>query len=232
MTTVKSGQRLIIDALQVKACAKQGIYRTTLEVFAQLKQQLQQTQEHISDVFSRIDPSVIIEYRELGEFEAELKFGGEILYFSMHTNVFTFDGAHEIHRMKYVQEDPLRGYFGMITVYNFLADSIKYNRPNDLGYLIARIFVNQEKHFFVDGEKPLSFLFNELDKMELSEGHIKSIIESTILYALDFELFVPPFKEVSQLTVSEKMLMSGNAALRTAKRLGFQRNEEREHTRQ
>lgn len=228
MPKVKSGERLIIEALQSKACTKQGIYRTTRAVFAQFKQHLQQLQIHLSEIFSRIDPSVVIAYRALGEFEAELKFGGDILYFSMHTNVFTFDGAHEIHQLKYVQEDELRGYFGMITVYNFLADSIKYNRPNDLGYLIARVFINREKHFFVDGEKPMSFLFTELDTMELNEGYIKSIIESTILYALDFDLFVPPFKEVNLLTVSEKMLMSGNASFRTAKRLGFQRNDERE----
>lgn len=227
MAKIKSGERLIIEALQSKACTKQSVYRTTREVFALFKQHLQQLQAHLSEVFSRIDPSVTIEYRELGEFEAELKFGGDILYFSMHTNVFTFDGAHEIHQMKYVQEDELRSYFGMITVYNFLADSIKYNRPNDLGYLIARIFVNREKHFFVDGEKPLSFLFNELDTMELTEGHIRSIIESTVLYALDFDLFVPPFREVNLLSVNEKMLMSGTAAFRTAKRLGFQRNDQR-----
>lgn len=231
MTRVKSGERLIVDALQSKACAKQGVYRTTHDVFLQFKQQLLQLQTYLSELFSRIDPSVAIEYRELGEFEAEMKFGGDILYFSMHTNVFTFEGTHEIHQLKYVQEDKLRGYFGMITVYNFLADSIKYNRPNDLGYLIARIFINREKHFFVDGEKPLSFLFHELETMEMNEGHIKSIIESTMLYSLDFDLFVPPFKEVNMLTVNEKMLMSGSAALRTAKRLGFQRNEEREKER-
>ncbi|MDZ4846656.1 MAG: hypothetical protein SH857_14035 [Chitinophagales bacterium] len=229
MPKVKSGERLIIDALQSKACAKQGIYRTTREVFAQFKQQLQQLQAHLSEVFNRIDPSVTIEYRELGEFEAELKFGGDILYFSMHTNVFTFDRGHEIHQSKYIQEDELRGYFGMITVYNFLADSIKYNRPNDLGYLIARIFINREKHFFVDGEKPLSFLFTELDTMELNEGHIKSIIESTILYALDFDLLVPPFKEINVLSVTDKMQISGNAMMRTGKRLGFQMNNEQEN---
>nr|AIA13663.1 Unknown Function [uncultured bacterium] len=222
MPKVKSGERLTLDALQSKACTKQKIYRTTQEVFDQFKVNLEQLQKYLSEVFDRIDKSVEITFRDVGTFEAELKFGGDVLYFTMHTNVFTFDPSHEIFKSKYIQEDDSRSFFGMITVYNFLADSIKYNRSNDLGYLLARIFVNREKHFFVDGEKPMSFLFNDVDTMELSDGHIKSIIETTVLYALDFDLFVPPFKEVNLLTVQDKMQMTGLASWRTAKRLGFE----------
>ncbi|HXH18463.1 MAG TPA: hypothetical protein VNJ07_05220 [Chitinophagales bacterium] len=225
MSKVKSGERQIIDALMTKACTKQSIYRTTLEVFGQFKTVLQQLQSRLSQTFDRIDKSVVIEYRELGGFESELKFGSDILYFSMHTNVFTFDKSHEIHKLKYIRDEPLRAYFGMITVYNFLADSIKYNRPFDLGYLIARVFINRDKHFFVDGERPLSFLYNDLAGMEISEAYIKSVIESTMLYALDFDLYVPPFRQVNLLSVQEKMQMSGSAALRTAKRLGFHLSE-------
>lgn len=226
MAKVKSGERLILDALQSKACTKQQIFRTTQEVFDQFKVQLQQLQQYLSEVFERIDKSVEISYRDLGSFEAELKFGGDILYFTMHTNIFTFDGSHQIFKSKYVQEDELRSFFGMITVYNFLSDSIKYNRQNDLGYLIARIFINREKHFFVDGEKPMSFLFEGIDTLEINEGHIKNLIETTVLYALDFDLYVPPFKEVNLLTVQEKIQMTGVAAWRTAKRLGFEINHQ------
>lgn len=226
MAKVKSGERLILDALQEKACTKQQIFRTTQEVFDQFKAQLQQLQKYLSEVFERIDKTVEITYRDLGQFEAELKFGGDILYFTMHTNVFTFDGSHQVFKSKYIQEDELRSFFGMITVYNFLADSIKYNRQNDLGYLIARIFINRERHFFVDGEKPMSFLFEDIDTLEITEGHIKNLIETTVLYALDFDLYVPPFKEVNLLTVQEKIQMTGLAAWRTAKRLGFEINHQ------
>jgi hypothetical protein len=222
MPKVKSGERLIIDALQTKACTKQSIYQITQEVFGQFRTQLLHLQTKLSDTFERIDKNVVISYRELGDFESELKFGGDILYFSMHTNVFTFENSHEIFQNKYVQEDPMRAYFGMITVYNFLSDSIKYSRPLDLGSLIARIFINRDRHFFVDGEKPLSFLYNELENTEINEGYVKGIIESAVLYTLDFDLFVPPFKEVNLLTVQDKMLMTGSAALKTGKRLGFQ----------
>lgn len=222
MPKVKSGERLIIDALQTKACTKQSIYRITQEVFGQFKAELQRLQAKLSDTFERIDKSVEISYRELGAFESELKFGEDILYFSMHTNVFTFESSHEIFKNKYVIDDPMRAYFGMITVYNFLADSIKYSRPLDLGYLIARVFINRDRHFFVDGEKPLSFLYKELETTEINEGYIKGIIESAVLHTIDFDLFVPPFRETHLMSVQDKMLMTGSAALKTGKRLGFQ----------
>ena len=55
-------------------------------------------------------------------------------------------------KQKYVKEDKMRSFCGVIHVYNFLNDSFKYNRLNDVGNLVARIFVNKDKHFFVEGE--------------------------------------------------------------------------------
>ena len=44
-----------------------------------------------------------------------------------------------------------RTYCGVINMYNFLSDSFKYNRENDLGYLIGRMFINKE-NTFVEGK--------------------------------------------------------------------------------
>ena len=45
----------------------------------------------------------------------------------------------------------------MINIYNFLSDSFVYDRERDLGYLVARVFLNKEGHFFVQGKKQLGF---------------------------------------------------------------------------
>ena len=66
----------------------------------------------------------------------------------MHTNTFSFDKSHQIWNSSYVKEDEYKAYCGVINVYNFLSDSFKYNRANDLGYMIGRLFINKEKHFF------------------------------------------------------------------------------------
>ena len=75
----------------------------------------------------------------------------------MHTNTFYLKN-HHIWNSSYVKEDKYRAYCSVINVYNFLSDSFKYNRVNDLGFMIGRIFINKEKHFFTEGNGRMSFL--------------------------------------------------------------------------
>ena len=92
---------------------------------------------------------------------------------------------------------------------------------NDVGYLIARIFVNKEGHFFVQGKRQFSFLYNDLSAFEINAEIIKLIIQTSILNTIDFDLFVPPFEQVNEVTLAQNIMETGNAALKTGKRLGF-----------
>ena len=85
-----------------------------------------------------------LEYIDRGKFDAEMRMAGDVLFFSMHSNIFEFDRDHSVWKLSYVEEDKMRSYCGIINVYNFLSDSFKYNRFDDLGYLIGRIFVNKD----------------------------------------------------------------------------------------
>ena len=60
-----------------------------------------------------------VEYSSDGDFEAKLKFSGDTLLFHMHSNVFDFNAAHPIHKTKYIKEDKLRSFCGVINIYNF-----------------------------------------------------------------------------------------------------------------
>ena len=141
---------MIVEALKSKACTKQKIYDKTLDAFNQFKKQLQLYVNELQDVFTDLDPKVQFEYRDSGTFECSIKFSGDTLVYTMHTNIFNFEENHAVHQMPYVQENPLNSYCGMIEIHNFLSDSFKYQRLNDTGYLIARIFINQDNHFFVE----------------------------------------------------------------------------------
>lgn len=217
----KPARELILDYLKEKATTKQSIYRTTLEIFQELKVVLKEIQADLHSVMAKHDKHVEIHFRDNGAFEAELKFSGDLLIFTMHSNVFNFDNDHNIFKSNYVQENHLRSYCGMIQVYNFLADSFKYNRSNDLGYMVARIFINKEKHFFVEGKRQLGFLYNDFDNAVIDKKAIKNIVESAILYAIDFDLFVPPYEDMKEISVSQKLEQTANNFLRTGKRLGF-----------
>jgi hypothetical protein len=216
----------IIKALEVKGGTKQFIFRKTIDIFQIFKQQIRSLASDLNDEMSKIDPTVQVTSTASGDFEAELKFSGDTLMFLMHTNVFNFPPDSPIHKTEYVREDPLRSYVGMIMIYDFLSDSIKYGRMNDIGYLIARVFINKEGHFFVQGKRQFSFLYNDFSTYQINSETIRLIIQTAILHTIDFDLFVPPFDSVKEVTLMQKIMEAGNAALKTGKRLGFSYGEE------
>ena len=159
-------------------------------------------------------------YSSDGDFESKLKFSGDTLLFHMHSNVFDFPNSHPIHKTKYVKQDKLRSFCGVINIYNFLSDSFKYNRMNDAGYLIARVFINKDKHFFVEGDKQLGFLFNDFVNQQINTDQIDKIINETMVYALNFDLQTPNFNDVKVVSVHQILDMNNNQKLKTAKRMG------------
>jgi len=109
----------------------------------------------------------------------------------------------------------------MINVYNFLSDSIRFNRINDIGYLIARIFINKDKHYFLEGKRQLGFLYNDFVNAEIDKASMTKILESAALFTLDFDLLVPEYDNVTMLSVAQLIENINNTKIQTAKRLGF-----------
>ena len=214
----------IIDGLNSKAALKQHIYRNTLTVFEQFKKCTTEIANKLTPEVVSKDKSLEVELTEIGAFEFHLKFSGDTIAFIMHTNVFSFPPEHEISKTSYVNEAPDRGYCGMIQAYNFLSDSLKYQRLGDIGYLLARIFINCEGNFYVDGQRQLDFLFKDFNKQKIDNESIIKIIEQTMLYALDFDLYIPPMDNMKEMTVQEKDYFNNPRGFATGKRLGFKKN--------
>lgn len=200
---------------------KQDVYEKTLQAFNLMKSIAFDIVRDIKADPSHIDKRVVVEYRERGEFEFEIRISGDLLIFAMHTNIFEFDKSHLIWRSSYLKEDHYRSYCGMINIYNFLNDSFRYNRMNDLGYLIGRMFTNKENHYFLEGKRQLGFLYNDFVHATIDEKAIRSVLESTILYCLNFDLYTPPFDSIKEISVSEMQAASESMQIKTGKRLGF-----------
>jgi hypothetical protein len=207
--------------LKEKSSLKQDIYQNSMKQFGDLKSVLRHVAEELNAEIQKIDPRIIIEYRDRGEFEVELRVAGDVLIFHMHTNVFEFDKSHPLWKTSYVKENPSNSFCGMIVVYNFLADSFRFNRVNDVGYMVARIFLNHENHFFVEGKRQMGFLYNDFVNSVLDKETLCKIVESTVIYSLDFDLFTPPFDSVKEVSVSEIQEAANSMAIKTGKRLGF-----------
>ena len=209
----------IVELLKTKSSTKQEVYRKTKGVFAEFQQYLEAKSNIINNEL--VDKDVQVIYSSDGDFESKLKFSGDTLLFHMHSNVFDFPNSHSIHKTKYVKQDKLRSFCGVINIYNFLSDSFKYNRMNDAGYLIARVFINKDSHFFVEGDKQLGFLFNDFVNQQINTDQIDKIINETMVYALNFDLQTPNFNDVNVVSVHQILDMNNNQKLKTAKRMGY-----------
>lgn len=211
----------IVELLKEKISLKQDVYEKTKSTFMRMKELLFSMAGDLTKRIKLLDKELVVSCRESGEFEVEFTLADETLLFVMHTNIFTFDSSHLIWKQPYVQADKNRSYCGKIFIYNFLSDSFKYNRINDLGYLIGRIFINKEGHFFVEGRKQMGYLYNDFASAELNDDALFKIIEAAVMFSLDFDPFTPPFEQQGEITVRDVNDASLQSRITTGKRLGF-----------
>ena len=219
-------QNSIIKLLKEKSATKQIIYRNTKNVFDNLVNALKEKEKSLSDILKSDTDKVELEFKSNGQFDAQLKFAGDTLLFHMHSNVFDFPPNHQVSNSKYVKEDNLRGFCGIINIYNFLSDSLKYNRLNDEGILIGRIFINKDNHFFVEGDKELGFLFDDFANQQMNSDMLDQIINVCMVYTLNFDLFTPNFNDVRLISVHQIATMGMNQKIKTSKRLGYKFSHE------
>ncbi|MBP6699278.1 MAG: hypothetical protein KA175_16785 [Flavobacteriales bacterium] len=219
--TPTDARTLILGALRSKSCMKQDVYHSTIALFAMMKELLQEIALDLESEVTKEDKRLTMAFVDKGATACELRVAGDVIIFHMHTNVFKLDQSHSLWKTSYLEEDELRGYFGVVNMYNFLSDSFTYNRERDLGYLVARLFLNRDKRFFVQGKRQLGFLYNDLAGNTLERARIKDVLLSAVLYVLEFDLLAPPYDQVNQVTVSEMNELNANLTISTGKRLGF-----------
>lgn len=202
--------------IHTKTLLLNGIIDNTKNAFAMMRS----TSENILTKLSNDYPKEFV-FSDRNEREFEIRFGSDILVFMMHTNVFEFSRYHEVMRLPYVQQDKDRSFCGVIQIYNFLTDSFDYNRDYDIGYLIGRVFINKENHYFIEGKREVGLLYSNFNTSIVNEESIESIIKSSMEYANNFDLLTPPFDEVKEITVGEVKNHVASRNHITAKRLGF-----------
>lgn len=219
--TTPTPRDLIVRAMRTKSAMKQDVFKATTELFTQLKSALKEVAVDLETEVTKKDPRLVVSFTDKGTLACELRVAGDTIIFHMHTNVFKLDQSHTLWKTSYLEEDEMRGYFGVINIYNFLSDSFKFNRERDLGYLVARLFLNKENHFLVQGKRQMGFLYNDLPGNVMDPARLNEVLYSVVNYVLEFDLLAPPYDQVQQVTVSEVNELNANLQLTTGKRLGF-----------
>lgn len=209
----------VIELLRERSILKQDVYATTLACYKKFKTVVEQ--ELIEFRVQIPDERVRLKFDYNGDFETHAYVGSDVLVFNMHTNVFTFPDYNPIWKNSYIEEDKCRGYFGVINIYNFLAESFLQKRMHDAGYLIGRIFINKEGHFMIEGKGELSYYFRNIRTNTFDVPTMEKIFEIAVKHAAEFDLQTPPYNNVSIVSVEQIKTVSSAQELRTGKRLGF-----------
>jgi len=216
----------IISILSEKSVIKQKVYDNTFSTFTSLKKSLNVISNEFNGDLLNVDKRVYLEYTDQGQFDAQLKVAGDLLVFSMHTNAFEFDRNHPIWKLPIVKNSPFNSICAIINIYNFLNDSIRYNRLDDLGYLIARIFINKDYLYFVEGKRQMGYWINNFGTDKINNDTLTDIVYSAIQYSLEFDLLVPPYDNVKIASVAQINSKIESSKIQTGKRLGFTFNSD------
>lgn len=216
---------IIVEKLNNKACLKQEIYKKTQDLFLNIRSIARTIVDDVLNDKNLEKASIPIEIIEIDEFEFQVKMGGDLIVFILQTNVVAFPKDHQIYKQKYIKKDKNRAYFGQIMIYNYVADSIKYNRISDTGYLIERLFLNNDHKFYVEGISNLNYVHLNVEKNNLNESILKSLITDAIVLSLDTDLVTTSFEKNFLLTLEQK---SKNRAAQSSKKVGFQMNNYRD----
>ena len=208
----------IVFNLKNKSSIKQQTYKHLCAAFAQLIKSGKLLIEEVLKRSKGLDSEITISFKKVSDQEFHLKVAGDLIIFVSHTNIITFEETYGVIKSEYVQQDKNRGYFGQIMIYNFMADSVKYNRLSDPGYLLGRLFVNYENHFFMEGEGQFDFMFNEPKILEHIDLDI--IVKLAVDTAAKSDLFSPPYNEVKFITLNDKL--SSSPSLGAGRKIGFQ----------
>lgn len=204
-----------------KSILKQQVYKATRESFELFRQNAHE----IIDLFvaenQKQGTQIEFAFIDRGDFEFEIRFAGDTLIFYMPTDVFEFSRDHAVMKTPYIREDSRRSYCGVIRIYNFITDSFTYERYNDLGYMIGRVFINHEKHYFIEGKRELGMMYNNFNTSLITSDSAQSIVESAIEYATNFDTLTPPYDENKLVPAGDMVEHSEKKSIVTAKRLGF-----------
>jgi hypothetical protein len=193
----------IKSMLESKSTAKQKTFRHLDEAFNMLSTDSRRIIAELKNN-SHPDEDITLYFKNISKHEFHVKLAGDLLIFVMHTNIITFDDEHDVMKDDYVRGNDVNRYFGQINIYNFMYDSLRYNRGNDPGYLIGRLMINHEDRFFMEGEKPFTNLYGKISSTPIDDPTLQNIVKLSLQIAIKNDLMSPPYSKVRSITLNQK----------------------------
>lgn len=209
----------VLNLLHDKVTLKQDVLAVTKKWFKELSEVLAAEVAELKGGLK--DPRIRMEATFKSDFESRVKVGSDALIFHLHTNVFTIPEDNPLWKDAYIKKDFSRGYFGVIYVYNFSAQSILQNRIGDEGGLLARMYINKENHFVIEGVQQVALRFPKISKNTVTKDVLVEMVHLLFLGAVSNDLVIPAYDAVSEINIDQLNELSENLGIRTNKSLGF-----------
>ena len=191
--------------LENKSTAKQITYKILISAFETLARESKRVVGELKKKVKSSDQDVTVDFKRINEQEFQVKLAGDLLIFVVHTNIVTFDEGHEVMKDPYIKENEINRYFGQIMIYNFMSDSIKFNRVNDPGYLLARLLVNHDGRYVVEGEGKLGVVYSHISPAPITEHDLNILVKLALTLAIENDLMAPPYPDVKFITLYQKL---------------------------
>lgn len=209
----------LVAQIRVKSQTQTLVKQESKEVFNTLKDNARNLVKDIKEKLGEDAKDAKLEFENINDYEFHLMFAGELLVFNLHSTVLNFQNEHILNKSPWVIEDKSRGHFGVILAYNFLTDSIKYKRMHDAGYLISRMFINKEGHFYIEGLTQMNFLYPDIKNNVVTDKVLDDFLRLALEAALETTPIMTPFDTEKQISVGEKL---NRTMLGNVKKVGFQ----------
>jgi hypothetical protein len=126
MTDKDDKKMAIIGTLKEKSMLKQKVFDNTLESFCVVKDVLKNLSKEVNASLSGMDSRIRLEYTDRSNFDAQIKVAGDILLFSMHSNIFQFDREHPAWKTPYIQKNKYNiQVLSTITIFSTIHSNIR-----------------------------------------------------------------------------------------------------------
>jgi hypothetical protein len=191
--------------LEYKSTAKQVTYKKLIAAFELLAKESKRVITELKKKVKSTDADVTLGFERVNEHEFQVKLAGDMLVFVLHTNIVTFDDAHEVMKDPYIQSADINRYFGQIMIYNFMSDSLKFHRVNDPGYLLARLLINHDGRYIIEGEGKLGVVFSHISESSITEADLNILVKLALTLAIENDLMAPPYTQVKFITLYQKL---------------------------
>ncbi len=191
--------------LENKSTAKQITYKNLTGSFDSLAKESKRVIGELKKKVKPSDQDVTVDFKRINDHEFQVKLAGDLLIFVLHTNIVTFEEESEVMKDPYTRQNEINRYFGQIMIYNFMSDSVKFNRVNDPGYLLARLLINHEGRYIVEGEGKLGRVYSHISPEPISEPDLNILVKLALTLAIENDLMAPPYPQVKFITLYQKL---------------------------